>query len=130
MGVSNGAVPGAIAISVTVTVTVNYQASVGGPGDDDDGGESDSPVDIGVVAGQIAGHQAAFVYGGTVISCNRRVVDGIDGDADGGSGVEAAIADGVVEGVVGGLGSVMAVAEGAVGVQRQESVGGRIEHRR
>jgi len=126
VGVSNGAVPGTIAISVTV----NYQASVGGPGDDDDGGESDSPVDIGVVAGQIDGHQATFIYGGTVISCNRRVVDGIDGDADGGSAVEAAIADGVVEGVVGGLGSVMAVAEGAVGVQRQESVGGRIEHRR
>src|SRR5439155_235685 len=78
--------------------------------------------------------RAALGHGGAVVVGDRRVVDGRDRNRDGGraaalgAGVWGRDRPGVVtglvgEGVAGGLAAVVAVAEGAVGVEGHASVG-------
>src|SRR5206468_3110782 len=80
------------------------------------------------------GDRAALGHGGAVVVGGRRVVDRRDRDRDGGRGAALGVGDwwrarravvaGLVgEGVAGGLAAVVAVAEGAVGVEGHASVG-------
>src|SRR5207244_3242302 len=78
------------------------------------------------------GDRAALGHGGAVVVGDRRVVDRRDRNRDGGRGaalgvrraVRRAVVAGLVgEGVGGGLAAVVAVAEGAVGVEGHAAVG-------
>src|SRR5207245_2388504 len=78
------------------------------------------------------GDRAALGHGGAVVVGDRRVVDRRDRNRDGGRaaalGVRCAVGRAVVAGLVGegvgrGLAAVVAVAEGAVGVEGHASVG-------
>src|SRR5207249_6875410 len=100
------------------------------------------------VVGEDAGGRAVelcvrlvLCHGGAVVVGDRRVVDRRDRNRDGGRGAALGVGDwwrarravvaGLVgEGVGGGLAAVVAVAEGAVGVERHASVGRRSEERR
>src|SRR5207245_1125946 len=89
-------------------------------------------VHVSVVCEDVYIDRGVLVGGGAVVVGDRRVVDRRDRNRDGGCGaalgvrraVRRAVGTGLVgEGVARGLAAVVAVAEGAVGVERHASVG-------
>src|SRR5207249_3933637 len=136
--VGEGVAGGLAAVVAVAEGAVGVEGSAGGWGRAGVGGGEGGAVGVRVVGEDAGGRavedcdRAGLRHGGAVVVGARRVVDRRDRNRDGGCGaalgvgraVRRAVVAGLVgEGVGGGLAAVVAVAEGAVGVEGHASVG-------